>query len=59
MKEDKKLKLEKKLADNILNIIDEFMEDYNVKINKVEYIVDIPDKNDGYEVDFTISTDMR
>lgn len=57
MKEEKKISLEKKLHNNLLDIIDEFVEDYNVNITEVSYKVKI--NKDSDTVDFEIQTDMK
>jgi hypothetical protein len=51
------MSLEKKLHQNILDIIDEFMADYNVQITKVNYNVEIHKDDD--KVTFAIETDMK
>jgi hypothetical protein len=64
MKEEKKVSLEKKLHYNLLDIIDEFTEDYNVNITELSYKVKIlksnREDNSNYDdVEFEIKTDMR
>ena len=64
MNPEKKLSLEKKLHHNLLDIIDEFNEDYNLDITEVEYKIKIlksnKEDNSGYgDVEFTIKTDIK
>ena len=64
MKEEKKLSLEKKLHHNLLDIIDEFNEDYGVNITEISYKIKILKSNkldhSTYDdVEFEIRTDIK
>jgi len=57
MNEKRKKQNEQKLAENIHDIIDEFMMDYGVKIKNVKFSINIDDTDT--KAVYEIETDMK